>query len=203
MDTLTLVTPGGKEINFTIRFGGASVGSQGADDPLLWLHCSQTLRKLGIGKPLNSVNGSKTYLCTTDEVAEAIDLSLALPREFLLIQGFVVWEKFDDNAGGISSQILAGRLEKIASDNVDKVWALLQSQERLSNNTLHYNVQASMAAWTLAGLRTGLPHHPEPIDTTLIPGYNVTVDELADGALGVWLTIFILGDAEYAPSTYP
>ena len=207
-DTYTVTTPAGNTVTFHIRYGGPS-GGERSEQPLLWLHCSRALRKLGIGTRLRSAiedddddginSNSKIYSCSVDQVMEALDLGLALPREFLVVQGFAIWEKYNDGAGGLRGQILAGNLECIPSVQVENVWTLLQSQEVLSEETLQWNVQNAMSAWTLAGLGQCNENEKVSHDTELVYDSNVTMADLADAALGAWMTIFLLGDAEYAP----
>lgn len=200
-DTFTLETPQGKQVDFCIRFGGAS-GKDNDEDPLLWLHCSRSLRKLSVGTCLQEELNGRIHLCTADQVSEAIDLGLALPREFLLIQGFTVWEKEENGeAGGLAGQVLNGNLEKVPTDQIENVWSLLQSQELLTEHTLDWNVQNTLSAWTIAGLATGNERNgTEKMRTeSVIFESDVSLTELADVALKVWMTIFLLGDAKYAP----
>ena len=203
-DTYTLATPGGKQVDFTIRYGGASGKDNARDEPLLWLHASRTLRQLNVGTPLSQDHDlpSKVNLCTVDDVMGAIDLGMALPREFLVIQGFCVWEKqLRGQAGGLCGQVLAGNWERVASSQVENVWTLLQSQDTLTKQSLDWNLQNSLSAWTIAGLGSNRTNEPHATSDDLIYDTNVSVKDLADVAFGVWMTIFLLGDAEYAPTS--
>eukprot|EP00977_Amphora_coffeiformis_P028065 scaffold34686_cov160-Amphora_coffeaeformis.AAC.1 len=198
-DTFTLTTPKGRQVGFFIRYGGAS-GKNGKD-PLLWLHCSQALRKASIGSPLsNQGSSSRIYLCTVDDVMEAIDLDLAFARDFMLIQGFTVWEKLPGEAGGMSGEIRAGHMYKVASQQTDNIWSLLQSQDCLMEQNLDQNLRTAFLAWTLAGRNNNTDSYVVPKDEIKIFDSNVSEVVLADEALGVWMKIFLLGDAEYAPS---
>lgn len=195
-DSITLDTPGGKKVDFTIRYGGAS-GVSG-EDPLIWLHCSRALRKLGIGNAIDSDISSQVWVCTVDQVMEALDLGLALPREFLVIQGFSAWEKQQHgSAGGIVGQLRSGNLELVSSRLVENVWTLLQSQDSLTEETLDLNIQNSFHAWTIAGLES--QRKAEDKDGFIFES-DIHISDLTDVALQAWMRIFLLGDAEYAPS---
>jgi putative AlgH/UPF0301 family transcriptional regulator len=198
-DSYILETPNGKTITFNIRYGGPS-GADNEEQPFIWLHCSKGLRKLAIGTRLNDEEQG-IWTCTVDEVAQAIDSGFALPAEFMLVQGFSIWEK-EGGAGGMRGQLLEGNFEVAASDQIENMWTLLLSQKCLSDeSTLEWNVKRSLDSWAIGGIEASTG--PAANETDAIPRHvfdsNTTVSELADEALRNWIAIFLLGDAEYAP----
>ena len=190
VNTYRLTTEQGAQVEFTIRYGGSS-GKRG-QEPLLWLHCSRALRKLGIGTPLS--RSSPICLCTIDEVSEAIDLDLTLSQKFLLVQGFTAWDKFQGDAGGMRGETRAGHMHKVLPQQIDNVWSVLQSQRHLTDKTLEHNLQMTCSAWTCGGL------DGDAINDGKVFSTNVSKADLADEALGLWMDIFLLGDAEYVPT---
>jgi hypothetical protein len=173
-----------------IRYGGSS-GEDG-EDPLIWLHSSMGLKKLGIGSPINDQVDSKIWTCTVDDVGEAIDLGAALPTEFLLVQGFSVWEK-DETSSGMVEMIMEHDFEVVSSSQIANSWSLLQSQKLLTEDTLDWNIHSALNSWMVAGLfqRGKEKRNIEP--ARLVFDSNVTVADLADDALRNWIEIFLLG----------
>jgi putative AlgH/UPF0301 family transcriptional regulator len=214
-DSFLLEMPDGNSIDFPIRYGGPSDVDD--EQPLIWLHCSMALKSMRIGKPLDKDGEGVVWMCTVDQVKQAIDLGYAFPEEFMLVQGFTVWEK-QEGAGGISGQVLSGNFEEVKQDEQDRIWSLLLSQTKLSEDNLDENLRNAKVAWSL-GAKDGeeikqpqdLPVPTSSNSTTaderlndpgkrrLVYGSSVSVSELADDALRNWVKIFLLGDAEYAP----
>jgi putative AlgH/UPF0301 family transcriptional regulator len=196
-DMHILKTPKGRKTEFNIRYGGPSDPDD--DDPFIWLHSSKALREADIGLSLGDKEG--IWTCTGDEVGLAIDKGLAVPAEFMPVQGFSVWEK-EAGAGGIAGQVLAGNFEAVSQTD-DKVWRLLLSQQPLSESTLDENLKLSSQAWAMAGKDS--ERKAEMYNGTAIGGMqrrvfgsNMKVSDLADDALRNWITIFLLGDGEYS-----
>jgi putative AlgH/UPF0301 family transcriptional regulator len=212
-DSFLLEMPGGKNIDFPVRYGGPSDVDD--EQPLIWLHCSMALKGMRIGRPLDGEG--IVWTCTVDQVKQAIDLGYAFPEEFMLVQGFTVWEK-QEGAGGISGQVLSGNFEEVKQDELDRIWSLLLSQTKLSEDNLDENLRNAKVAWSLGakdGEEIKNPHDllvptssnsttadqrlNDPGKRRLVYESSVSVSELADDALRNWVKIFLLGDAEYAP----
>jgi putative AlgH/UPF0301 family transcriptional regulator len=214
-DSFLLEMPDGNSIDFPLRYGGPSDVDD--EQPLIWLHSSVALKAMRIGKPLDKDGEGVVWTCTVDQVKQAIDLGYAFPEEFMLVQGFTVWEK-QEGAGGISGQLLSGTFEEVKQDALDRIWSSLLSQTKLSEDSLDENLRNAGVAWSL-GAKNGeeiketrdqlVPTSSnsttadqrlnEPSKRRLVYESSVSVSELADDALRNWVKIFLLGDAEYAP----
>lgn len=169
-------------------------------ESMIWLHLSPTLRDLGVGRPIGAVEDrrvehvhrpsttstsfSKLWTCSYDQVVKSIDAGYALPREFMLIRGYTLWEKIsldvdddeddsDDNDkeesdgdGGIQEQIDAGYFDIVAPDLCEYVWPLLLSQDILSSEiSIDTNLKLIKNAWHLGSLKS-----------TTIQGRNNSLD---------------------------
>ena len=215
-DSFLLEMPDGKSISFPIRYGGPSDVDD--EQPLIWLHCSMALKGMRIGRPLSLDKDGEgvVWTCNVDQVKQAIDLGYAFPEEFMLVQGFTVWEK-QEGAGGISGQLLSGTFEEVKQDELDRIWSLLLTQTTLSEDNLDENLRNAKVAWGLGakdGEETEKPHDilaptssnsttadqglNDPEKPRLVYESSVSVTELADDALRNWVKIFLLGNAEYA-----
>jgi hypothetical protein len=174
---------------------------EGEEEPLVWLHCNIGLKYLRLGKPLNIADDSGVWICTQDQVLQSIDLGFGAPEDFLLVQGFCVWEKEQaGSAGGIQGQILSGNLEpSITSENRDQVWLSLLQQERLTEESLDTNLEMALTAWNCGGATTTNNTNTgmEGNDSRVVYDTDIQVNTLADEALMVWIKIFLLGNNEY------
>jgi putative AlgH/UPF0301 family transcriptional regulator len=176
---------------------------EGDEEPLVWLHCNIGLKYLRLGKPINIADDSGVWICTQDQVIQSIDLEFGAPEDFLLIQGFCVWEKEEaGSAGGIQGQILSGNLEpSITSENRDQVWVSLLKQERLTEESLDTNLEMALTAWNHGGVTTTRPTTNTGMksgdSSRVVYDTDIQVNTLADEALMVWIKIFLLGNAEY------
>ena len=193
-----LKTPKGNIAEFAVRYGGFS--GWGKEPPLIWLHSSPVLRESKIGRPVGEHGG--VWTCSHSQVAEVIDMGLA-PEEFLLVQGFSVWEK-EAGGGGIAGQVKAGNFEVVSeTDFVDKAWGLLLSQKTLNDATLNQNVKLSFEAWATCGTLRNKESTSRETETDvgqhLVYGTDVKSSDLADEAALHWIEIFLLGDIEYEP----
>jgi hypothetical protein len=192
-DSYTVAMSNGRSAEFTIRYGGTSGGSdEDGEETLVWLHCSKELKRDGIGKPLGGDSG--VWTCTVDQVVDALESGLAGPGEFILVQGFCVWEKEAAGSGGVLGQVMDGKFEPLAlnDDIVNDVWCKLLTQNRLVDGSLATNYQKALEAWTCSGEK-----HHEPDNSRLVFETDVKVSSLADEALLVWIKIFLLGNSEY------
>jgi hypothetical protein len=194
-DSYTVEMSNGRSAEFTIRYGGTSGGGSDEDngeETLVWLHCSKELKHDGIGKPLGGDSG--VWTCSVGQVVDALESGLAGPGEFILVQGFCVWEKEAAGSGGVLGQVMDGKFEPLAinDDIVDGVWCKLLTQNRLEEDSLTTNYQKALEAWTCSSEK-----HQEPDSSRLVFETDVKVSSLADEALLVWIKIFLLGNAEY------
>jgi len=202
-ESYTLTTPNGKQIEFIIRYGGISGNynddfeEEEQDETLIWLsHTNnEALQQYLSGNPLNNDedNDPLLYICTEEQVAEAMDTGIAKADDFMLIQGFCVWEKDNNNVGGITEQIQAGKFEIIKKPSFDDAWPCLQSQNKLSDDSLNKNVQLSIQAWN-----SFTSIYAATIERSVY-GSNRMVSDLANDAFKNWLQLFLIGDIEYEP----
>ena len=216
-DSYQIQLDDGTIVDFIIRYGGPG-GGGGSDDedeyedaPFLWLHCSQTLKKMGIGKSLAGTFGKKfgAWSCSIDQVIEALESNLATPDDFLVVQGFCVWEKEEnDLAGGMLGQVISGNFEIVPSigcaearedTKLQGIWSRLSSQRILSDYTLNSNANISEETWNLCGNdKASINKAAVDVgDSRFVYDTNVKVSTLADQALLAWMKIYLLGTAEY------
>ena len=212
-DVYTLVVDG-KEYNFPIRYGGYSGKEQAQgkqeEEQYFWFHNNQLLKENDFGLPISfssaspestSQDFSCIYACDFGEVSKALELGLAKAADFLLVQGFCAWEK-QGSSGGLNGQILNGNLEdtrwfqKTASGR-ESLWRCLRDQKQpTSEFDLQNNLALSISAWE-QGAREKTQE--EPKETRLVFGTDVTVSELADEALFIWMKLFLLSNRVYLP----
>jgi len=210
--------PGGSHIEFPIRYGGLEgyneeIENTNDDDEniggveqgsIIWLHCSQALRDMRIGKPIADAGNMKDsiWTCSLQQVLQAVDLGLALPEVFLAIDGFVVWEK-EMGAGGIGAQLMAGSMVEVPPEKVvRKIWPILQSQQQLSSEEdVVENVDKVVEAWLEGNASGGNTEHSEEEGSAgkLVFDTSVPISELADDALRTWIRVFLLSNTKYIP----
>lgn len=193
-DQYELVTPQGTSVEFTIRYGGWA----GRDDvdPFIWLHSSQSMRDAEIGAPLG--NRDKIWTCSQDSVCRAIDTGLATAEDFMLVQGFSVWEK-ESGAGGMTGQVLAGNFEPVSASH-GETWGILQSQKRLTETTVDENIRLSDHAWVISGMNTAVNNTITGHDAKrMVFDSLVSVSDLADQALRNWVITHLLNGVSYEP----
>lgn len=191
-ESYSITMSNGNVVDFPIRYGGPG-GENEEEDPLIWLHNNESLKSMKIGKSLNNnEDADSVFTCALNDVISCLESGAAAPGDFLLVQGFCVWEKEADSAGGIKGQVLNGNFEVQTGGEVNKqVWSRLSTQERLSEETLSKNIQLSVDAWS-AGFS---PVNDRSIRTVFES--EVKVSTLSDEALMNWMKIFLLGNAEY------
>eukprot|EP00536_Pseudo-nitzschia_multiseries_P014813 jgi/Psemu1/215953/e_gw1.770.2.1 len=194
-----------RDYQFPVRYGGPS-GKGSEDDPYFWFHDNDVLKEEGIGLPVSFSNAHPErsdphgiHVCDLEDVKEAILRQLATEDEFLLVQGFCVWEKEAESTGGVTGQILNGNLEDTELQTAvqrKKFWrSLLGQKQLLSEDCVRKNFELSQLAWHSGG---GSIKEDEQ-DIRRVFESDVTVSKLADDALFVWMKIFLLGNADYYP----
>jgi hypothetical protein len=185
----------GSTAEFPIRYGGPS-GADG-EDTLVWLHCSKGLKNMGIGKPPVDGDENSVWTCTLDQVIRSLESGLADTRDFILVQGFCVWEKEEaGSAGGILGQVMSGNFEATTTtDDLNDIWSALLKQTRLTEDSLDTNFQMTINAWNRG--RTTTTKDDEREKSRLVFDTNVEVSALADDALLAWIKIYLLGNNEY------
>uniref|UniRef100_A0A7S3DWK4 Uncharacterized protein n=1 Tax=Entomoneis paludosa TaxID=265537 RepID=A0A7S3DWK4_9STRA len=202
----------GQSVEFPIRYGGPGGNDENAPQPLLWFHNHDTLKQVGIGKPLSSNNddhSNDVWTCSLDQVVEVLEGDLVPPSEFMVVQGFCVWEKSgssspdDAPAGGILGQVLSGNLNVVSDKSKnedeaktqptsDNIWSTLTQQTRLSEDSIQWNFERLIHTWNLAAKADD-----SSVPSRFVYDSNVQVSTLADDALMAWIKIFLLGNAEY------
>eukprot|EP00980_Cylindrotheca_fusiformis_P014002 scaffold3653_cov124-Cylindrotheca_fusiformis.AAC.5 len=191
-DTYTIDLPTGVA-TFPIRYGGP--GGEAVEDPLIWLHFKNILKAKSIGNAINKGDPNSVWTCTLDQVIDSIESGIATADDFVLVQGFCVWEKALGGAGGILGEVIDGKFEAVSSAVSSDVWAQLLFQGTLSEDTLLLNFKHAVDAWT-AGDSSNHGGGIE-VDCRRVFNSNVSVGELCDEALLAWVKIFLLGNAEY------
>jgi putative AlgH/UPF0301 family transcriptional regulator len=185
------------KIAFPIRYGGWMGHSD--DDDLIWLHNNPAMQKAGLGSPLGLQieEGSFFWTCSIEDVQDALKRKIASVEDFLVIQGFCVWEK-EAGAGGIAGQVLAGNFETVIPETLGGIWHCLQKQKVLSDDTLDHNLKLSALAWNMEQQLK-----MEANDTQNKQSHSLLDDDasnnLAEEALRHWMEIFLLDGQEYEP----
>jgi putative AlgH/UPF0301 family transcriptional regulator len=184
-----------KAFDFVVRYGGPS-GIRDEGEQLIWLHDSDVLKDKGIGVPTSGQ--TSIHVCSEKEVEEAIRNSLVPANQFLLVQGFCVWEKDTaGSTGGVYGQLLNGNIEDTqiyATSKRKKMWRLLSSQRLLSSEeSLKENFELALSAWEA----TKQQNYSTKTESRHIFDSNVDISTLADDALLAWMKIFLLYEAEY------
>lgn len=181
-------------VSFPIRYGGP--GGDNDEDPLIWLHSKESLKKSNVGKAFNEGDIRSIWTCTLDDVIDSIAAGLARADDFILVQGYCVWEKEQGGAGGVMGEVMAGKLEPVSRDDASAVWAQLLLQKTLSDETLLLlNFQHSIDAWN-AGNESTVGNITQG-NIRCVFDSNMNVATLADNALMAWAKVFLLGNAEY------
>ncbi|VEU44289.1 unnamed protein product [Pseudo-nitzschia multistriata] len=193
-----------KDYHFTVRYGGPS-GKGGEEDPYFWFHDCDVLKEEGIGLPVSFSNAHPErsdphgiHVCDIEDVREAVQRKLVQADEFLLVQGFCLWEKEAESAGGVTGQLLNGNLEDTQLQTTkqrESLWrSLLDQKQTISEDRLQKNFELSQQAWKNSG---GESVNNLSEDIRYVFDSNVEVSKLADDALFTWMKIFLLGNAFY------
>jgi hypothetical protein len=176
-------------------------------DPLLWLHCSPSLRAAKVGSEIG-VGKNTVYKCSSEQVTSAIGQGLAKADDFLVVSGVSVWTKGNGGiVGEVQGEHKTGKFEVIPDSQVDEIWQSLQKQEVLTKLNLVSNLALANEAWLkaangdtvadpqengktpIAGIREGLYEE----DDSLVFKSDVKVAALSDDALRSWVATFLLG----------
>mmetsp|Transcript_45024 Transcript_45024/g.109432 ORF Transcript_45024/g.109432 Transcript_45024/m.109432 type:complete len:553 (-) Transcript_45024:1508-3166(-) len=213
-------------VKVPLRFGG-QYNVQGAE-PLLWLHCSETLRQANIGSPIAPHQTTGIYKCTANDVMKTVASQLAKPHDFLCISGVSVWPKIKDGSSqGMEGAIEMGDFELVPSSACDTVWSMLKKEHNvLTRSTLKVNLALSEETWSVAtnksdqssssfsssnGRRNnilssmleplrGLGEHFDEEDDSVVFNTDYKVGKLSDDALRSWCATFLLGIHDYKSS---
>jgi putative transcriptional regulator len=194
-DSYTVEMSNGSTITFPIRYGGP--GGDGDEDPLIWLHSKESRKTMTIGKAkaLDEVDTRGIWACSLEHVIDSIESGIATPDDFILVQGFCVWEKEQAGSGGIMGEVMAGKFEPVSIDDTSDIWSQLLLQELLTEETLGPNFQRAIDAWN-AGVESNLGRTTK-VESRHVFDSNVAVSTLSDNVLLAWMKIFLLGNAEY------
>ncbi|KAL7544933.1 hypothetical protein ACHAWF_008303 [Thalassiosira exigua] len=199
--TRPLRLPDGTEVEIPIRYGG-SFGIPGVtDQPTIYLHAKRKLKELGVGEPVgrNEDQSSKMWICSEEQVVEAIAGGRASHREFACIEGFSIWEKDPDRIEeGILGEILEGKFEVVDPVYLEEFWVTLLAQAPLARETLDRNCRLASDAWRAAGGE----EEKETIPSPCVYDSTVTVSELSDDALRYWIEAFLFGGVVTAAEKY-
>jgi len=187
-----------------LRYGGEYAVKGRA--PLLWLHCSESMREAGIGSPMGA-SADVIWTCTPDQATSAISQGLAKPEEFMVVSGVSVWTKGEKGrARGIQGEVLIGNFEVVPSKYTSRVFQTLLAQELLSGVNLFKTLAIGNEAWLQAGengdmkenvvgpnVMNGIGDGYDEEDESLVFKSNMKVTTLADDALRSWMSTFLLG----------
>lgn len=199
-----------KTVTVPLRYGGEyAVKGQ---NPLLWLHCSTTLRANNVGAPLRRDTQNKNigiWRCSSEEATDAISKGFALPTDFMVVSGVSVWTKGEGGrARGIQGEIRKGHFEVVDHAKTQAMWDTLQQQELLTRFTLAKNLAVGRDAWNLCesniisasdetsqpeDVLDGLGEGYDEEDDSFVYKSDVKVTELSDDALRSWVATFLLG----------
>ena len=191
-------------VTIPLRFGGPYAVS-GAE-PLLWLHCSSSLRKQAIGAPVSARQEDGIWKCTQDDVVSALSKRIATVEDFIVVSGVSVWSKQGGISQGIEAELELGKFELVDQSKTNQVWAALHKQQDvLSLDTLASTLRISDDAWFAgsggesAGKRdllpplSGLGENFDEEDDGFVFKSDTPVAELSDDALRKWVSTFLLG----------
>ena len=152
-----------KDIKFSIpiRFGGSTEDTITNSDteiddfPLLILHMNSLLHDAGIGEPVGDNFPKGIYKCTLDDIRDAFVNLLALPTDFMILDGVCTWPKQMNEdgtmTGGIIDEIIDGNFEIMDHGQSQQMWDTLVNQKVLSARTIDKNLKMSNHAWYIAG----------------------------------------------------
>ena len=183
------------------RYGGDyAVKGQSA---LLWLHCDQRLRDLGVGIPLGNNKGG-IYKCSQEQATEAISNNIAEASDFMVVSGVCAWPKL---GGSLGTEIKKGMFEIVPETKVEEVFKTLQKQKILTSSNLSENIKLAQKAWEtgasektstsqkISGVLTvGIGEGFDEDDESLVFNSDTKVSELADEALRKWVATCLLGN---------
>ena len=165
------------------RYGG-KFGLKGqAVKPAVWLHNKEDLKEAKVGSPLGG-DDENVWICNEKDIENALSIDgLADIDDFVVINGFTVWEKAREKGliGGLMGEMIAGRFEVVSKDKTDDLWDILESQhEILTEENFDANLSAAQKAWICAGGTRSLDSETN----------------LAEKARSSWWCTFLLGDAK-------
>ena len=87
-----------KYVDIPIRYGGPS--GKLDEQPLLFFHNNKLMKEEKIGRPVGKSEAGM-YVCTADEVVDALEDNLAVSGDIFAVQGFCAWEKEMGSGGAI------------------------------------------------------------------------------------------------------
>jgi hypothetical protein len=205
------------KVSMVVRFGGR-YGFQGQNNkkPIVWLHYNnQALCEAGVGSPLFLEQGMKVsseeeedpvgsiWSCSQEDTETAIDMGLASPRDFLVVEGVSVWDKLPQAAasptttttrtsvGGLGAEIECGKYQVVSSSRLGIMWELLSRQEQLSTDSMDRNLKLAKLAWKTAigsvVVVDDKDHPDDPSEAPVSSCNDPEGEELADQALWRWI----------------
>mmetsp|Transcript_2713 Transcript_2713/g.4853 ORF Transcript_2713/g.4853 Transcript_2713/m.4853 type:complete len:527 (-) Transcript_2713:64-1644(-) len=191
-NSYSVALPNGRTVEIPIRYGGSSGYPDVIDQPTIFLHAKPNLKEISLGEPVggSGYNPSKIWICSEEEAVTAITEGFASHRDFMIIEGFSIWNEKD-----IIEAILEGKFELVDSSFTEEIWGSLLEQASLSLDTLDRNCRLASDAWGVAGKI----ENPFP---RCVYDSSITISELADDALRYWIEAFLLGGVVSAGGKY-
>jgi len=198
-----LKTGGKKVVTIPMRFGGP-YSIQG-EESLLWIHNSESLRKVNIGHPIGDKNG--IWKCTTKDVMKAVGEGIVPPDEFLAVSGVSVWPKQEGTEQGIQGELELRNFEMVPEHVKNDTWSVLLKQQVLLKKTNFIeSLKVSEKAWSSANPSKvsatnekpkipllGIGENFDEDDDSYVFKSNYKVSQLSDDALRGWCAVFLLG----------
>lgn len=177
-----------------LRFGGPYT-IKGATEPIMWLHCSPSLKQRKVGRPINPndiESEAGFWKCSSEEVNSAWKAGHCSLDDFLIVTGVSIFTKeARDSVRGMAGEISQGRFEVIDPERSEAVWRELRQQNVLSRETLAKNMLLAHEAWMQGNEEQ--PRTPNEDDSTVFKT-DVKVSKLADDAHKSWVATFLLGN---------
>ena len=184
--------------NLPLRFGGR-FGVEGKGKPEMWLHCNnKNLQDAKVGEPISEdKDNSIFWKCSREDAESAIEVGLAKPEEFVVVEGLSVWNKNPATGNfGIPSPVeIDTCFTEVDDGGIDIVWKLLLAQEPLNKKNAAENLEAANAAWMISGDAAWMFNGGSKFGG-FGAGMNTMeqqhLQSLAYNALDRWIRIFLL-----------
>ena len=189
--TVLELEAGPESIEFPVHYGGSvDVSSEDDDsdtdeDSTLFLHNDIDLGISGVG---TQVGLSRFYLCTKDEVIQAVT-SGAASQSFMAFRGISVWAN-DGDICGVEEDVRNDFFEMVPASREKVVWDKLLEQELLTEDNLAINARIGRQAWSLAGADG--ENDKTVKNNQYVFGTDVQTNTLADEASLRWMLTNIL-----------
>ena len=159
-----------------LRYGGKFGVKGQVEKPITWYHCHEGLREARVGTPLGSTG---VWSCSQEDAETAIEMNMASPGDFLVVQGACVFQKPSE---------AWDQFDRVPRSKVSQAWDTLLSQNCMSRDTLNLNLDIARSAWALSG-------REDSVGSDSCEGPNKIIStDLTDMAWRSWVVTFLLCD---------